>query len=188
MTNVMEKFTIDGTDFGPEGKLNFYTGGMNETLIKKLIEAAKYYIKEFGAELTGPIRKDKSGLYKDEHGNPVEVHRFPVRITGEGQEERPPELNVANRNAQIIVKDILQIHGEYYTGSINARDLLLKLDMLSDFAKDMLPIAPSSEKGKGGAIAYDFGLSSDQIDRYVNTLEKMAQWAINKGYDYIQWG
>jgi hypothetical protein len=34
---------------------------------------------------------------------------------------------------------------------------------------------------------YDFGLSAEQIDRYLDTLEKMAKWAMDNDYDYIQW-
>jgi len=189
MTNVMEKFTIDGDAFGTEGGLNFYSGGMNEALVKKLVEAAKYYIGEFGAELTGPIRKDKSGLYKSEKGEPVEVHRFPVRIKEEEAEERPPELNVANRNAGIIIRDMLNLPSQMSDyGSITAPDLLMKLSQLSDFSKGMLPIAPTAERGKGGAMFHDAGLSAEQIERYAEILEQMARWAIENDYDYIQWG
>jgi len=212
MQHIWDKFTMDGYDVdAKDGTMNFYSGGMDEKVVNKIIEAIKYYLKEYGAKLVGPIRQDKSGMFKDKEGKSIDVVRFPVQITE--TIELPPELNVANRNAEIIVKEILQIPGEYYNGTISARDLLMKTSQLSDFAKGMLPIAPSTQEpswqtrlqdlvqslGRGetdedrgrkekGVTNYDAGLSEDQINRYLEVLENMAKWAMEHDYDYISWG
>jgi hypothetical protein len=47
--------------------------------------------------------------------------------------------------------------------------------------------APSFEKGEKGASVYGGALTEEQINRYLEVLERMCQWAMDNNYDEIQW-
>ena len=179
-----ERFTIDGFDTDAmEGIMNFYTGGLSEEMLQKALKAIPYYLQEKGVKVTGPVKQETSNMFK------TPVYRFPVKLN-DSREDKPPELNVANGNAQVLVNDILGISkdGEYYAGHIDVRELMMKIGMVSDFTKEMSMRAPTHEKGTKGAEIYGGGLSSDQIQRYLDVLEQMCRWAIENNYDAIQWG
>ena len=182
MKNIYDKFTIDGNTYmdAQEGTLNFYSGGMEESVVKKCLEAIKYFLGNYGAKLTGPIKKEQSNIYK------MDVYRFPVSVKND--EDIAPELNVANYAAEKIVVDMLQMHPEEaFIGSIHVNDLLLKLGTLSDFAFQQMQSEPTVERPKKGPIAYDAGFDAERLQRYIDVLTQMAQWAKENGYDYIHW-
>lgn len=177
------RLDMDGLDVdAQEGNLNFYAGDLSAAVIKKAVAAIQYFVKEHQAQITGPVKQDISRMFK------VPVYRIPVKLA-KMTEDRPPEMNVSNANAAVILQDILnQPSDDVDGGSISARELLMKLGSVSDFAKQMTMKAPSKEVGKGGATFYDGGVSEQQIERYLSTLEKMARWAIEHNYDEIVWG
>ena len=177
------RFDIDGTDTDlTEGIMNFYAGGLSEDMLQKILKAIPYFVEERGGKVTGPMKLDTSRMFK------MPVYRIPTALTN-NNENKPPELNLANGNAEVLVQDILQISqdGEYYAGSIDVRELMMKLSMVSDFTKGMSLRANSVEKGEKGASIYNMGLSEDQINRYLEILEQMAKWAMEHNYDQIQW-
>jgi hypothetical protein len=173
---------MDGLDVdAQEGNLNFYAGDLSAYIVKKAVATIQYFAKEHQAQVTGPVQQDISRMFK------VPVYRIPVKLA-KMTEDRPPEMNVSNANAAIILQDLLNQPSENVDGgSISARELLMKLGSVSDFSKQMTMKAPSQEVGKRGAAFYDGGVSEQQIERYLFTLEKMARWAIEHNYDEIVW-
>ena len=177
------RFDIDGLDTeAMDGIMNFYAGGLSEEILQKALKAIPYYLQEKGARVTGPVKKEMSNMFK------VPVYRFPVKLN-DAKEDVAPELNLANGNAAVLIRDILGIakDEDYYAGSIDVRELMMKLGMVSDFTKEMSMRAPSFEKGEKGASIYSGGLSEEQINRYLEVLERMCRWAIENNYDKIQW-
>ena len=171
------RLDIDGLETHQQkGILNFYAGNLSDEIVKKALAAIQYFIKEHDAVLTGQIKKEISNMFK------VPVYRIPVKLAPDNNIQ-PPEMNVSNGNATIILHDILNLHNNELYGSISARELLMKIGSVSDFTKQMSLKTPSKEKN-----VYHSGTSEDQIERYLSTLEKMARWAMENDYDEIQWG
>ena len=76
---------------------------------------------------------------------------------------------------------MLNIHGDL-CGSISIQELNMKLSTITDFHKNMTIRAPDI---KSNFISY--GLNTDKIERYIDTLEKMVQWALKNNYDTISY-
>lgn len=191
------KVTIDGfeTD-AKEGVLNFYSGGMDKELVKKALAAIQFYLKEMRSKLTGEIKVEKSGMFTKpgprlRPGRPnkgIEVHRIPVAIMG--REDRPPEVNISNDNAGVILQDILDID-DPQTGSMSPQELLDRLRRANQFAIDMSTQTAGWTGGKQQQQQqqqhYYGGLSEPQIQRHLANLKKLAEWAIQNHYDVIDW-
>ena len=175
------RFTPDGSYYSnhniTQGIMSFYAGDLDEQTTIKCLKGIEYYLKEHGASLISPIKKEVSNMFD------MPVFRFQIKLNVKN-ESIPPELNIANRNAEILLKNILGIakNNEIQIGSISARELLMKLSMVTDFTKEMSALSSSSDKNW-----HDNGLSLEQIEKYIKTLENMSQWAIKNGYDEITW-
>lgn len=167
-----EQLTIDGYNGkATEGILNFYVEGMNEPTIQKALQAIQYYLKEYGVQLTAQITADTSNLF----GNIV--YRIPVKMTID--KPQPPEVNMTNQLAAVLLKNMLGIE-DWAVGEISARELLMKLNSISDFSKDMAITSPEQDKN-----FYNPGISKDRIERNISQLEALARWAIENNYDTI---
>jgi hypothetical protein len=166
--------TPDGSYYG-DGKeeINFYAGYFPEDSRLKILEAIKYLLPEFGIKLNGQIRQDKSAMRN------VLVYRIPVVTIP--NKDPAPELNVANANAVEILK-MLNINDGDLCGSISVSDLNMKLGMLTDFHKGM-----ALRAAERGSNYVSFGISSGQLDRYIEVLEKMVRWALDNHYDTISY-
>lgn len=165
--------TPDG-DYYSEGKeeINFYSGFFPEESRKKMLQAILYMLPEHRMKLNGSVREDNSRL------NQVSVYRIPVAV---GAQKNPaPELNVASQNAREILK-MLNIHGDL-CGDIDVRELNMKLNMITDFHKRMTDRAPEIDHN-----FINFGLSIDQIERYIQTLQSIVDWALHNNYDTISY-
>ena len=182
-----EKFTTDGdAHFKTSGTLNFYTKGMPETAVKTALQAIPYYLKELGAEVIGTPRKDTSKLFGGE------VYRFQARLTAT-QEDRPPDINMSNVNARVILTELLGIlpAREDLAGVFNARELMMKIKGVTDFHQEIPELSPIKQVIKpptqDGNIHYG-GIDQEYIQRALESLEKLAQWAIDHHYDQISFG
>jgi hypothetical protein len=174
-----EVLTIDGIDVhAPTGRLNFYTAGIPKDAISKILAGIKYYLDELKVKY-GPFQTDKSKLFK------TEVIRIPIfhLPTQQKAGELPPEFNITNDSADYLFKGILGYSTLEELESINVRDLLQRIQNLPEYS--IKPIPPSDQKGEKGARVINFGLDEERIKRYLETLEKLAMWAINHGYDYL---
>jgi hypothetical protein len=168
-----ELITYDG-DYFLNGKeeINFYAGFFPENIREKILNAILYLLNEFNMKQNGPVQSNTSKIHD------TLVYRIPV--ISHNNIDPALELNVANANAREIL-NMLNIQGDL-CGTIDVRELNIKLASLTDFHKDMSLRA--TEKGSN-FIAY--GLDNKQLNRYIDTLEKMTQWAIKNNYDTISY-
>lgn len=158
---------------GDQGVINFYSHGKPDA--DKILKAIPYLIGEHGMKMIGPVKKDVSA---SRDGEPV--YRIPVSLERQTS-DIPPELNVAEENAMELL-DMLNINsasGIY--GDIDVRELAMKLSTATDFHTQMTARAPQDDSNY-----YVAGLSQEQLQRYLDVLEKMVQWAIKNDYDTIE--
>lgn len=168
-----EIITYDG-DYFSDGKeeINFYAGFFPEVYHQKILDAILYLLPEFNMKQNGPVRSDTSRIH-----NKL-VYRIPVVVRN--NTNPAPELNVANANAREIL-NMLNIGGDL-CGTINVRDLSMKLASLTDFHKDM-----SLRATEKGSNYISYGLDKHQLNRYIDILEKMVDWALKNNYDTISY-
>lgn len=172
-----EVLTPDGLDMHTtSGRLNFYTDGIPATAIPTILKGIKYYLDELKVKY-GAFTPEKSNLFK------TEVIRIPILHLPQEKDERPPEFNISNRNAEYLFHGILGYDSNDDLSQINARDLLHRIQNLQDYS--IQPIEPTDEKGEKGARFIDIGLDEERIKRYLEDLTKIATWAINNHYDYL---
>jgi hypothetical protein len=87
----------------------------------------------------------------------------------------------------LIFTDILGFKGiDDYHYVISARDLLMKIDNLPDFAADANARSANISYGSGGSKFIGFQYSGDQIRNRLEQIRKIAIWAIENHYDTIQ--
>jgi len=174
LPQVDEVITYDG-DYWSNGReeINFYAGFIPEVSRKKILDAILYLLNEFNMTQNGPVRSDISRIYKN-----VMVYRIPVIVRNNA--DPAPELNVSSGNAEELFK-LLGIKIEGW-GSINVADLNIRLNQLTDFDKQMALRADDI-----GERSVSFGLTESQLERYLQSLEKMVAWAMKHGYDIIHY-
>jgi hypothetical protein len=163
--------TPDG-DYYSSGKevINFYGGYFGESA-GKILDAIKYLLLEFNMKLSGTVKQEMSTRN-------VMVYRIPVVVVANSNPA--PELNVANENAREIL-NMLNISGDL-CGSIDVRELNMKLSTITDFHKGMMVRAPEV-----GSNFIHFGLGEHQIERYVKVLQSIVDWALKNNYDTISY-
>lgn len=177
LPQVEEVITYDG-DYWSNGReeINFYAGFVPEVSRKKILDAILYLLTEFNMALNGTVRSDISRLYKNKN---IMVYRIPVVVRN--NVDPAPELNIGTGNAGELFKLLgIKIAG---WGNINVADLNIRLNQLTDFDKQMALRADDR-----GERFVSFGLTEDQLERYLQGLEKMVAWAMKHGYDTIHYG
>ena len=168
-----ELITFDGDYFSTgREELNFYAGFFPEESRKKILDAILYLLSEFNMKLNGVVRMDQSRAYN------TLVYRIPV--ISSNNTDPAPELNVANTNAREIL-NMLNIGGDL-CGSISVHELNMKLSTITDFHKGM-----SLRATEKGSNFVSYGLDMKQLERYIDVLEKMVQWALKNNYDTISY-
>jgi len=141
------------------------------------------------------IEKDKSNMF-DEN-----VLRLHVNKNETSEQQAIPELNAANRNALILLK-ILGLE-EDYSGTVDAQEIknriekLRQTDLLKDFTLD--PSETQSvkeqdpadwwkqEEPQKGPRMIDMGLSQEQLNRYLDELEQIADYALTLNNKKVCW-
>jgi hypothetical protein len=165
-----------------EEVLNFYTAGF-ETMLPKMLDAIKYFLDDLGIQY-GQMRTEKSGVHNSD------VIRIPI-LNMKKLKDPAPEVNMSNRNARIIVHDLLQFpdpnEDEY---KLPVADLLIRINNVQDYLIDIHTVEPYSVSKKNQeeelkSTIFNGGLSFEQIKRHLDSLEKLALWAKTNGYDQI---
>ncbi len=172
----------DGNDaFETEGIMNFYSSAIAESKKNQMVNLLKYYIGEFNSELTGPVKKDKSGMWEG-----AEVYRYPVKMKIPNESDIAPELNLGNMNARVLIHDILgyEIDDDGIFGSASLQDLLIKIENVED-ADYILNnnVRPDSQEGN----MYTSGLSKERIKDILARFKEMVEWGIKNNYSKISW-
>lgn len=215
-----ELFTIDGeTDYaGEEGILNFYCPGIPSNLRQKMVEAIKYYGKEFGGEITGPIAQETfqqtvenmqangQKLNADWYNrikpviNDIRVMRFQAKLVpNERTNQFAPEINLSNMNAALMFRDVLNYPSTIFSdgfASFNANELLMK----AGIAKNEFNIKARTEETnqeraqmenhgeKPGPQVYVQPLNEGYILDMLSRIESLCRWAVQNGYSTINVG
>jgi len=177
---VSDFITIDGYDYlEGEGVINFYTRGFPENLINKFVSVIKYYIEEYDGVVNGEEKTEKSGVYDSQ------VVRIPLKMQ-EGI-ENPPELNMSNANARVLLCDILGYQSDILEEypNISANELLMKVEMIED--NDYV-IGKNSRQTEVSGNMTSFGLSKERIKMYLDSLKNICQYALDNHYTYISIG
>jgi len=169
----LETLSPDGNDhFKETGTLNLYMRPIHPELRPKVLEGIKYFLKDLGAEF-GPFREEK-GTDGD-----VRVVRIPI-LKMPATQQQPPSLNLSNANAYDIFSGLLNYKSDDHYYKIPVRDLLMKIDMLSQHQTQSAE-RPTSQDGN----FIDMGLSQQQIDVRLGKIREIAKWAMDNHYDYI---
>ena len=174
-TNII---TQDGADDSPEGIINFYAEKFPREIIPKILHAIEYFVPELGGKIVGEPRAESSQSYGGL------VIRIPVKIVNLGA-DLPPEMNVSNSNAEELL-GLLGLSTVDLYGSVDVRELAMKLASLTDFSIGMSAQAPEQGVQDSGLRWFDGGRSVQQVERYIRTLGAMVQWAIENHYDTIR--
>ena len=102
------------------------------------------------------------------------------------------ELNVSNRNGYVILRELLdQVDVECY-GSLNASTTLRSLAVArcrvmgivrptTDTRGERVVLSSAGVAVEKTCRVIDFGISGEQVERYIDRLTVLAQWAVTKG-------
>jgi hypothetical protein len=175
--HLPQRIDSDGPDFfKKEGIINFYTEGLPEESIPKMISMIKYYIGERNGELTNRVYVETSGVYKSD------VWRFHVKIADTNL-SNAPELNWSSANARstLSLLGYSSDHIDEYR-PLNARELLMKIEQIED---NDFAISKAIRKTEQNDNVVSFGLSDEQIKEHLNQLKKLAEWAVENHHTYI---
>lgn len=164
-------------------EIHFWAGFFPEPSRKKILDAILYLLPEFHLELKNTVQSKQLANYNAENKygrKSVLVYEIPVGIL-QNTAQAAPSVNVASANAHELLK-MLNLDTGYEYGTINVHDLSIRLASLTDFHKDMATRSPETSANFIG-----FGLDQNQLQRYINDLEKMVQWAMSNNYDTISY-
>jgi len=165
-----------------DGVLNFYTVGF-EAVLPKMLDAIKYFLDDLGIQY-GQMRTEQSGAYNSN------VIRIPI-LQIKKSKNAAPDVNMTNRNAQIIIRDLLQFPDpleDIY--KLPVADLLIRINNVQDYLINIHTVEPYSVSKKNQeelkSTIFHGGLSFEQIQRHLDSLEQLALWAKANGYHEIQ--
>jgi hypothetical protein len=170
-----------GDEFKETGQFNFYTSGFKPDTIKKIIDAIKYYAKEYNLTL-GTIRgPEQSKMYKNQ------VMRIPVLNNGNvGKTTSAPELNLSNDNMVLIFNKVLG-YKDFNSSdgdTFNSADLIKRVNTVLDKAKKdeeyLYRVArpPSVDGGTGKVTMIIGGADPEYIIEKLNTIKNVCEYAI----------
>lgn len=157
----------DSDVFSKSGILNY------DNPNPKGVSAIKYFLDEAGIKY-GPF-EEKEGYIQ-----------IPILDIPDKKTDEPPEMNITNASADIVFGDILNYpnRGGSYS-DISARDILIKIGHMPDYQIDIHTQEPYEKKGFAGATHFHGGYDKERLTRYLTTLIKIAQWAVDHGYDKL---
>lgn len=195
--NYFRTFEPDGDDYWKEsGIMNFYTQNIPPIMVDKILQAIKFFFDEDKIKY-GQFKKEPWSAKMDEfewakkewkitNPNTTRVIRIPILSIPKKQENAPPELNMSNAAARYFFRDVLGFADHEEDGgffNINARDLIIKLDMLPSVNLYTKSGDEKQEPGKANIISG--GYDEKRLQRYVDVIRQIAQWAIDNNYDMI---
>ena len=143
-----------------------------------MVSVIKYYIGEHSAEVLREPYGEKSRM----NGEPV--WRFPVFITIPKPGVVPPELNLSNMNARVILMDVLNYPSstiENYN-KLMVAELMMKIGQVED--NDFV-IGKAERKEEQSGNHFIGGLSKERIKQILEKLKEICEWAEKNNYTYI---
>ena len=159
------------TENATKGNISFYTKGIPEPDIKKIISMIKYYIPEYNSKLIGEPYEEKSKMFDSM------VWRFPIKVIIPNDLDEAPEVHWSNANARVIFFDVLNYDSgtifDYH--NIDVRDLLIKIETVED---NDYTIGNAERKPEQKGNMFVCGLSKEDIKQRLDELKKMCEWAI----------
>ena len=128
----------------PKGTINWYPReGVPDEAQQQIVKDVSTHIQKAGFAEVVNVRKELSGSTEGT------VWRIDIEVP-EPTEESAPEIQLSNRNAYEIFGNVLDIH-DYEYSSIDARDLILKIDAyIDEIDVKAGTVEPRDEKGEGG--------------------------------------
>lgn len=182
-----EIFAPDGNDFDkPTGTINFYIRGIPPHAVEEVLKLTKEQLDNLGIEY-GRFKPELNRAPKSD------VIRIPILKNPWVNAERPPELNMSNRNYHILFHDVLNlVQGEeQWGGSLPIETIEQAIQPLvtgSDIEQMQALQSYSFGATQSAPNFYESGLSVEQLSRYINALKQMIDWAKAKGYKSLSWG
>lgn len=194
----VEMFSPDGDDhFEESGTLNWYVHGLPPEKLPQMESAVKYYLDELGVKY-GPFKYETFGEYLDAH-DPKEINpEWAERDKSKAQEYRvaripilqlpppappgqhPPELNMSNANARDVFEGLLNFSGAMDGAPMDAWQILQRIGGLIESQKQEYVSEPSQEGN-----VYHQGRDEGYIDRRLEDIAKVAQWAVDNGHQQL---
>ena len=198
--------TIDGLDMdASSGVLNLYYSGYTQHTLQQIISAVKSELEKLKVNY-GEFKQEKSNMYN------YQVIRIPILQISQTY-TGAPELNMSNRNAYHIFKNVLQFEADDESGS----SFSFSADELKDRVESILKHDPEwiekhkinrldsdwpdEERGESedfenphqidiggpndGVRIIRMGLSSDDIRYRLYKIWDIADWAIKHNKDKL---
>ena len=173
-----EFITPDGFEvFQTTGIINVYLAGLPERLIPTLRKYITETLTKENIKFNIKETLDDSGMFKSK------VMRINILDTNANQtKDTPPELNMANTNARLVLEDILGYDLSNYTLEIPAFELIHRINNTTNEILEQKERGWSRDWGQGQVEMISGGYDSKQIKHSLNTMKEIAEWAINHNY------
>ena len=179
-----------GTDGNAaKGTLNLYTSGIISASLQNILKGIFEELRKLGVKW-GQIKKEKSGVYKNS-----EVIRIPI-LSNPSKYSGPPEVNLSNRNAFQIFKEILQFEDDDYTFTMNSQDLKERIESILNHDPEWMdkntvdtkidkpevdPADTWKDEPPKGATMINVGIDKEYIKQRLEQILEIANWAIQHG-------
>lgn len=160
--------------FEDKGILNFYMRPVHPALREKLLQGAKYFLKDLGVQF-GEFRTENNP-----DGTPRVVRMPILAMSPQDTSKHPPELNLSNGNAVHIFRDVLGFPIDDSGFTLSAREVLIKIDMLNRMQIQQ-GVRPATQQGN----FYSGGLDEPGLRQRLGVIRNIAKWAIDNHYDKI---
>lgn len=166
--------------FDPTGTINIYVRNMPFRLVDELVKRATKELEAHGMTI------GEAKLENDEDGIP-RVVRLPVienSITSEGL--AAPDMNLANGSAIKLFRDVLQYNDFDWNGqAFDVHELKQRLErVLPQTIKGA--VEPESDtRGAGGARIVHSGYDENRINRYLEHLRDIVDYAIEHDFNKV---
>ena len=116
------------------------------------------------------------------------MYRINIVLYPQQKKNEPPKLNMANGNAVQIFEGILNFPRDEWGFSMDAWQLLSRIDKIIDPQLEEFTTEDSEEVGEQGAKVYHQGKDITYFKYRLEQIREIAQWAINNGYQKIYVG
>ena len=190
------EFDADGDDyFEPTGTVNVYTRGIvSDQFYPDFLEALKHatdsaskYVS-FGKMSAEGEKGESGGRTSASSGESVHVVRVPVTKNDASFDDADaPEMNISNYNARSLLQ-VLGIDDDELGGSIDYKDIPRMKMKIHNLRGEQISNAtrePSETGGENTAKIIDKGLSSAQINNYLDRLLRILDYAMKKKSDVL---
>lgn len=161
--------------FGKKGIINFYSSFVSEYRIDTVLKALKYLFEEYGGtvnKISGPERA----------GQKNEVYRFHIEINDNPNKNVPPNLNLSNRNAEIIFEGVLNFNIEDRMDIWQVLERIKKVTghQVGEFTSEI-----SEEKVPNGPTVIESEVTSEYVLGRLNQIKQICEWGLKNGYSKI---